>query len=256
MLASATADWASSYGAVAWRAFPVEPGRKKPMFGGWQRDATTDSAAHERWFRDLSRNVGVVAGEQFDCFDVEAAHLPALMAYMKAGNHSLPLTPIADTGRGGRHILVRPLGLGQTRLYLDGVHIGELKSTGGFVVVCPSIVPEGQYTWRFAPPGMTVGEAPDWLRALIAPKPAFVDKSVRQVHTMAEAVRSLDALARQVARTREGNRNNCLYWAARRAAEEGIPAQAVAAALGRAAAYAGCSVAEVEATLRSAFAER
>jgi Bifunctional DNA primase/polymerase, N-terminal len=153
--ASLTASAAQSYGAVGWRCFPLVPGDKRPLFRGWQSDATTDPALLARWFADESRNIGVVCGESFDVFDIEAAHLPALVAMMTAGGLSLALTPVADTGRGGRHILTRPTGVGQNRLYLDGVHIGELKSIGGFIVVPPSVT-EQRYRWRFRPTDMAM----------------------------------------------------------------------------------------------------
>jgi hypothetical protein len=79
---------------------------------------------------------------------------------------------------------------------------------------------------------------------------------VQRAGSLDEAVRRLDTLARTVARTGEGNRNNMLYWAARRAVEEGIPARATARAMSRAAADAGCTRREVEATLRSALGAR
>jgi len=77
--------------------------------------------------------------------------------------------------------------------------------------------------------------------------------TVRPVASPAEAMKRLEVLARAVAKTPPGNRNNVLYWAARRALEEGIPASAAAAALARAAGDAGCPPKETEATLRSAF---
>ena len=191
------------------------------MYRGWQRDATTNERQLERWFADETRNVGVVAGETFDAFDIEADHLDAFYARMLASG-GLRLTPVAITGRGGLHILTAPTGTGGTRrLYLDGVHIGELKSIGGFIAVCPSVT-VGQYRWRLAPAGMTVAAAPDWLLGLIAPRPDFAEAPIRRLSSTGEMLRTLNVLAHAVLKTPKGNRNNVLFWAAMRALEEGV----------------------------------
>ncbi len=228
---SPTVAWAQSYGAVGWRCFPVVPGGKRPMYAGWQRDATTDPDALARWFADESRNIGVVCGETFDAFDIEAAHLVAFAALIRSAGASLPRVPVASTGRGGMHILVRPTGAdGTRRLYLDGVHVGELKSRGGFIVVAPSMT-DGEYSWRYAPAGMALAAAPDWLAALVAKRPAFADKPVRKARSADEARRGLEALARVVAAAGSGDRNNVLYWAGVQAAREGSSPGAIAVAL-------------------------
>jgi hypothetical protein len=250
MAASELAAWAEAYAGVSWRPFPLVPGGKRPVFNGWQA-AAGDRARLDAWFRDQSRNIGIVTGETFDCFDIEAAHLVAIAAHMRASGVPLPLTPVAETGRGGRHILVRPLGLGQARLYLDGVHIGELKSRGGFIAVCPSVT-QGQYVWRWAPAGMAVAEAPGWLRELVAPRPAFADRPLRRARSLRDARRGLEVLCRLVAEETEGNRNNFLFWAACRALEEGSPVTGVVAALTDAAGVAGLADDEIERTLESA----
>jgi hypothetical protein len=254
MAASVLSGWAEAYAAAGWRPFPLVRGEKRPLYTGWQT-TSSDPAVLERMFADERRNIGV-ACETFDAFDIEAEHVRALVKYMNAGGHSLPMTPVQNTGRGGLHILTKPLGIGGTRLYLDGVHIGELKSTGGFIVVSPSVT-ERQYTWRFAPAGMIVAEAPDWLRALVAPKPAFADKPVRRARTVEEAQRGLEALARVVAEAEAGGRNDVLFWAATRALEEGSSPRAVAVAM--VAAATDCDlirddgIDSVEATLHSAI---
>ena len=254
--ASSTAAWATSYGAVGWHCFPLVPGGKRPLYRGWQRAAATERGVLEHMFRDVARNVGIVTGVTFDVFDIEAAHLPALAASMRANGHSLPLTPVAVTGRGGLHVFTALTGAaGTRRLYLDGVHVGELKSAGGFIVAAPSVT-ERQYAWKFAPAGMAVAAAPDWLLALVAPKPAFADRPVRRAQNVTEAQQRLEALAQYVARSGEGERNEVLFWAACRALEEGSSPRAVAGALTEAARDCGLvrddGVKAVEATIASA----
>ncbi len=68
--------------------------------------------------------------------------------------------PLARTGRGGIHVLVAPTGIGRGRdLVLDGVHVGELKSTGGLIVVCPSVT-VAAYRWLRSPEAQPLAPAP------------------------------------------------------------------------------------------------
>jgi len=160
-----TREWGRLYASLGWRVFPVAPGDKRPMYRGWQRDATIDPAQIKRYWRsEPGPNIGLVCGEAFDVFDIESAHLGALRAWMEHAGHRLPRTPLARTGRGGIHIVVAPTGIGGGRdLRLDGVHVGELKSTGGLIVVCPSLT-EGRYRWLRGPDEVALAPAPDWLR--------------------------------------------------------------------------------------------
>ena len=163
-----TTQWAAGYAALSWRVFPVRAGEKRPMFSGWQKDATTDPKMVQQYWGPLAqdRNIGVVCGEAFDAWDIEIDHVAALTVWMTENGHVFPEAPLARTGRGGMHYLTQPTGYGHTaKLYLGDRHIGELKSTGGFIVVAPSRT-EGQYLWEWAPYGMELPPAPQWLQTL------------------------------------------------------------------------------------------
>lgn len=246
-------DWALAYASLGWRVFPVVPGDKRPLFRGWQQDATIDPKLIARhWRREPGSNIGVVCGEAFDAFDIEAAHLAALRAWVDAHGRGLPLTPLARTGRGGIHILVEPTGAGGGRdLYLEGLHIGELKSIGGFIVVCPSVTTD-RYRWVRAPDAVAVAPASAWLFELLKHPSAHRSNIPTNGGDPVRRRRQLDALAEAIANAGTGRRNKLLYWAMRRALEEGVPAQDAAARLGRSALDAGLGEREVLATLRSA----
>jgi hypothetical protein len=249
--ASTTAAWAEAYAAVGWRVFPLEPGGKRPLTGFLWRDwATTDRRIVREWFADESRNIGAVTGELFDVFDIEVEHLARFTRWTAESGHWMPQTPFATTGRGGWHILVAPTGRSTTKLILEGTHIGELKARGGYIVVAPSAT-EQPYTWELAPGDMAVAPAAGWLLGLIAetapPRP------VQPAVMRQDQLQRLETLARFVARAPEGNRNNVLYWAAMRTVEEWIPTSMAAPALSLAAQDAGCTLVEIDATLRSAF---
>lgn len=247
-----TVTWGLGYIRCGWRIFPIKPGEKSPVYNGWQRDATSDPEMVRRyWPPALNRNIAVVTGEAFDAWDIEAKHLEAFGKLWAA--NTLPETPIANTGRGGLHILTKPTGVNGNRyLYLDGVHVGELKSTGGFILVCPSVT-EGQYSWRWAPDHLEPAEAPAWLLGLLERPKGAVHKFPTAVHSVEEGMRRLETLAQVVADCGEGSRNNFLYWAMRRALEEGIPPKYAADFLHPAAIKAGLSDHETKLTLRSAY---
>ena len=246
-------EWARLYAGLGWRVFPVVPGGKRPSYRGWQRDASIDPALIDRYFRtEPGPNIGLVCGEVFDVFDIEAGHLAALRAWMETRNLALPRTPLARTGRGGIHVLVSRTGASGSRdLFLCGVHVGELKSIGGLIVAPPSRT-EQEYRWLRRPDEATMSAAPGWLLALATRAPA-----VRRERTGgANPHRSraqLDALARAIANAGVGRRNKILYWAIRRAEEEGLPIDMAAATLGRSAFAAGLDRSEIRATVRSAI---
>jgi hypothetical protein len=251
-LPTAARDWALVYARLGWRVFPVVSGGKRPLYRGWQRDATTDPGQIARYWRaDPAPNIGVVCGAAFDAFDIEAAHLERLKAWIADEGHILPRTPIARTGRGGIHILVQPFGIGGGRdLFLAGEHVGELKSVGGFIVVSPSVT-VGPYTWLREPLD-TAAATPAWLRALLE-RPRRPRRATPSRDHQHDGGGQLRALSAAVGRAAIGSRNKILYWAMRRALEEGAPPRDAGISLARAALSAGLGQHEVESTIRSAY---
>ena len=246
-------DWALAYATLGWRVFPVVLGEKRPMYPGWQRDATTDPGVIARYWRtEPGPNIGLICGEAFVAFDIEAEHLPALRSWMRTEGHRLPTTPIARTGRRGIHILaLAPPDTAGRVLRLDGVHIGELKAAGGFIVACPSRT-TGSYSWMRSPEEVAVADAPEWLCDLASHDVARPRPASAALIGPSPGERRLAGLARAVLQAPEGNRNGLLYWAMRRAIEDGIPASIAGSVLTRMAAGAGLGEREIRATIHSA----
>lgn len=240
-------DWATEYAAVGLRVVPQAG--KRPLLRDWPNRATADEATIRSWWgRRPEANIGVLAGERFDAFDIEGEHVAAVL-----DGRELPRTPIVGTPSGGVHIWVRPLGLGNRRLLFRGVHVGELKGPRSLVTVPPSRTERGEYRWRVAPAGLAVAEAPDWLRALVerpAPLPPPVFRG--RMPNPEIGAKRLDALARAVASAGKGQRNCLTYWALRRALDEGAPIDVAVGVIERAAVAAGLPVVEVRSIVRSA----
>ena len=247
-----TKEWALAYAAVGWRVFPLWPGEKRPIYDKWPEGATTDPELIERYFRNPENNIGVVCGESFDAWDIEAPHLEAFAAHMNGLGVTLPEAPIAQTGRGGRHILTQPTGVtGSRNLYLDGTHIGELKSRGGFIVIAPSRT-EHQYIWLYAPEKMETSPAPGWMLQLLDRPRGEPQKFASRITDVDQLIHVLSVLSDAVHSAGEGKRNSYLYWAVRRALEEGVPLDYAVEEFETVAREAGLEEHEIEATIRSA----
>lgn len=258
-MGSERADWALLYARAGWRSFPVTARKKTPIYKNWQEDATTDPKMVRQYFPPgTERNIGLVCGEAFDAWDIEGQHLAAFSEHLTQNGVGMPEAPVAHTARGGVHILTAPTGVDGTRyLYLGGQHVGELKSRGGFIVACPSVFTDdngtGDYIWATLPRRLAVPEAPGWLLALLE-RPVRLRKTLpTRIASPDDAVVVLGRLAGSVTHAGEGRRNNYLYWAIRRAIEEGIPVDHAVKALRAAASEAGLEDDETEKTIESAI---
>ena len=70
-----TREWALCYASFGWRVFPVVRSGKKPMLTGRQRGATIDPVLIDRYWRSgRGPNIGLITGEAFVAFDIEAEH--------------------------------------------------------------------------------------------------------------------------------------------------------------------------------------
>ena len=239
---------ARAYAALGWRVYPVERGGKRPLYTGWLSDATTEQGLIDRWWprEEGAPNIGVVAGQRFDVIDIEAEHVAAFRDTALA--RGLPTTPTARSGGGGLHLYVSPLGLGTRRLVLDGVHIGELKGSGGVLV--PPSVTTAPYGWLRAPTDVPIAAAPAWLQAL-AHRPLHLGPRAVGRLSPSRAVALVAGLYRVVAEAAEGERNALLFWASSRAAEHGVDHDAAAEILLAAARKAGLPEREAQATIAS-----
>jgi hypothetical protein len=244
-------DAALSYAARGWKVFPCRPGGKAPAFpnahpegdpgfgrctgqcgrlGHGFHDATTDPAVLREWWRATpDRNVAIATGAPGpDVLDVDTGPAGSGWAALNRVKRAGLLTgasAMVTTRSGGLHLYFAGTSQPCGRLPR---HWLDFKGAGGYVLAPPSFVQaddkragryqlveqrdaDGRLDWQ------TVRRLLDPLRPVSSRPP-----------------RGLDAcrLAAWVAELPEGNRNNGLFWAACRIAEEGGDPEILIAASG------------------------
>jgi hypothetical protein len=202
--------------AQGWHVFPCKwrgDNAKAPLTTNGHHDATRNPEQIRAWWRRWPRAmIGAPIPETLLVLDVDPRNGGDL-AELESLTGPLPATLIVWSGRndGGRHLYFqRPAGeLTGTRLKPLGI---DLK-VNGYVIVPPSIHPaSGQpYRWDRHP----VAHLPIRLRELLRPAPRTVRRTCGNQGNGA-------GLIRTVAEAQEGSRNDTLYWAACRAAEDGL----------------------------------
>jgi hypothetical protein len=201
--------------ANGWAVFPCKwwgEDAKRPLTTDGHHDASRHPDQIKAWWRHWPKAmIGAPVPATLLAVDIDPRKGGSLAA-LEAITGPLPTTLTVWSGRndGGQHLyFLRPHGpLTSTRLP-KGI---DLKANG-YCIVPPSIHPvTGQpYRWQQHP----VAPAPHSLRELLLPAP-------RPVKTFTGCNSSGAGLVRKVAETAEGDRNRVLFWAACRAAEDGL----------------------------------
>ncbi|NOS99421.1 MAG: DUF3987 domain-containing protein [Phycisphaerales bacterium] len=137
------------------RILPLKPREKTPLIRNWPTLATTDPTTIQKWFAQWPKmNIGVATGHGSDVIviDVDSYRggdeaLEALVAELGP----LPDTPESLTGGGGRQLFHRrPVGVEIHNASDKEGHAGfDVRGEGGYVVVPPSVHPNGKpYAWE------------------------------------------------------------------------------------------------------------
>jgi putative DNA primase/helicase len=170
-------DAALQYAQHGWAVFPIKPGAKKPpLVKGGCNAASKDPAQVRAWFTEHpDANIGVAtgAGSGITVLDVDVKPWDGkrgdeTLAALVAEHGELPTTPEQQTWSGGRQYVFA---------YAEGVRnsagkLGkdlDIRGDGGYIVVPPSTVSEGQrageYAWHVVLDPFTVppAEMPSWL---------------------------------------------------------------------------------------------
>jgi hypothetical protein len=213
---------------LGWKVVLLEPQWKRPFLPKWKggngvHDASSDPDQIQACGRICSHgNIGIACGEASGIvvLDVDPRNGGDVsIRALAAKGRVFPKGPRARTGNGGWHLLfLHQAGISGSKGKLGpGV---EVKSTGGYIVVAPSWTrksddgPGGHYVWEVSPFDVAAPRMPIWLTTMLCPpprpKPAFSSDTRGG---------DIEPLARFVAASSRGERNNRLHWAACRARE-------------------------------------
>ena len=215
---------ALGYAAAGIPVFPCAPGGKTPLTRTGFHAASTDPDLITAWWRRRpDANIATPTGAPgFDVLDVDVradgTGWPAYTAAERAGLLHGWLRAVR-TPSGGLHLHYP--GTEQRNATLPGRHL-DFRGVGGYVLLPPSIghpdTGSRPYLLHAHQPG--AGRPLPWaaITALLTPSAT----PPRQPPRRRDGVDPTGWLAGHVARQREGNRDNALFWAACRAAEAGI----------------------------------
>lgn len=214
---------------------------KAPMISNGHLKASRNPDQIKAWWKRWPQAmIGAPVPESLLVIDIDPRNGRSLTE-LESLTGSLPPTLTTWSGRndGGRHLYyLRPAGTFTSTRLPKGI---DLK-INGYCIVPPSIHPTtGQpYRWESREPAAL----PYRLQELLTPLP-------RPIFRTSNRTTPAVGLVRSVAAAEEGNRNNVLFWAACRAAEDGtlglIEDQLLAAATS-----AGESEAKARRTIASA----
>lgn len=170
------------YAAKGWAVFPLTPNTKIPYEGshGFKDATTNDRCITNWWTQSPTSNIGIATGKTFVVLDVDPRHggdnsLNALEQQYGA----LPETPMSLTGGGGVHYLFACPDTREIRCSAGTLGPGlDVKVEGGYIVVPPSIHPNGTvYEWDAAhhPDDMPLAPVPPWLLYKLTAQPDRTD---------------------------------------------------------------------------------
>jgi hypothetical protein len=233
--------------------FPLSGGSKIPIKGtNGVKDATTDRAVVAEWGKrwpgaNIGIATGIPSGVVVIDFDPRNGS-DASVAKLAKERRLFPQTIESKTANGGRHLFYAYADNLKNSASKLAVGI-DVKTTGGYVVAAPSELtnPLRQYQWIIRPMGSDFQRLPNWVLQVLRPAPAPKFNAGKQK----DLPKDIEPLARFVAGAAKGDRNNILYWASCRAAQEGGAKSGAYSTLLQAALSAGLTKDEAEKTIAS-----
>jgi len=246
--------------------FPLVPNGKAPATKRGFKEATDDEWIWGEWVsHGKPYNVGIPTGAMngitvIDCDSYKDGG--ASIRLLKEAGLTFPKTVMARTGKGGWHLFYKDAGLKNT-VGKIAANI-DVRGDGGYVVAPGSYLDEvdkagkhwqGYYEWVNHPNDVEYAELPQWVIDTINRE----EKVVKPVRILQPPMRDANTLGLYnfLGGVQKGQRNNSLYWAACKYAEEivdgKIPLGRAQAEMVSAASQCGLDDREIAATVKSAF---
>lgn len=143
-------DQIKEYVNSGWSILPVKPEEKRPFMTNWLQYTKTKASMDtvENWFNNLSgAGVGAVTGRisNMIVLDVESWCKTPIEELLKR----YPTQMIAKSGSGGYHLYYQyPQGVSKVSNRVGIFEGADLRADGGFIVLPPTIHPNGnRYEW-------------------------------------------------------------------------------------------------------------
>ena len=255
------ADAARHYVALGVSVFPCVPGEKRPLVAHGFKDASTDPARAEAWWRRWPEaNIGIPTGpvSGIEVVDVDvkgdpprgpASWLQATRAGLLDGWAVQVVTP-----SGGLHAYY-PAAAIEQRSWASGAAQLDFRGTAGYIVAPPSRTIIDGETVAYQLLDLAAGDVhpvdAGGLREFLDPRP--VRPSWPQAPLRGTLEERTRRIAGWLAGQGKGERNVGLYWASCRLAKNGASLAEAFQALGPVAEGIGLPPREIERTIRSAY---
>ncbi|MGC8960204.1 MAG: bifunctional DNA primase/polymerase [Chloroflexia bacterium] len=162
---------ALSYAARGWPVFPCRPRGKTPLTPHGFKDATCDPETIRAWWeRWPDANIAIPTGAPSGLLALDVDPRSGgdeSLRELEQRYGPLPRTVESLTGGGGRHILFRCPNSMRCGKLAEGI---DIKANGGYIIVPPSVHPNGRpYVWLH-PDDVPPAEPPAWLLELARPQ--------------------------------------------------------------------------------------
>lgn len=259
------------YAERGWAVFPLTG--KVPRTPRGVLDATTNAVTISEWWeRWPDAGIGLACGGASGVWvlDLDGQEAADRFVALQVEHGDIPKTAAVRTGRGWHLYFASPSTGEEIRNSASRVAPGiDVRGTGGYVVLPPSLHPSGiRYEWLPGRGPDAVRGAPFWLVRLTGKKPS---ERTGDVHTLPRipmgggmraryVMRAIESECVELAKTPEGARNDRLNLAAfavaRFVASGDFDRIGAMKMLTLAARYCGLSEQEAEATILSAFKAR
>jgi hypothetical protein len=136
------------------------------------KTASSDKDQLRTIFEGRESNVGLICGQSFWVLDCDGPEGLRDLEKLVAENGSLPRTPTAETGGGGRHYFFRFDRRVRKKTKVGGLSIDTIAGNQA-IVASPSVHVSGRaYRWSVSPDEAEVAIAPDWLIEFVTGKKA------------------------------------------------------------------------------------
>ncbi|GHD13287.1 hypothetical protein GCM10010313_37940 [Streptomyces violarus] len=228
---------------------------KHPAVAFTRAHTLDERKVHETFARGLRNpavSVGACSGpEGWQLLVIDSDRVGAIEDVARARGEQWPATMRVWTAKGHHDYLwAHPsLKLGNGLGALQGQFDGDVRA-GNAYVIGPGALHASGVLYELDDPERPPAAAPGWLLNALLAKPLQDARRTPRTPTVLDASTRVRGLVKFVAASPSGDRNNRLFWAACRAAEDGLDAED---ALREAASCTGLDEREALATIRSAY---